>query len=570
LIAALRRLFRRGREPGKSLAAPLSDVLVLVADAGRSRGASAWRSSTRLDGVRFAIGNVAEQAEARKLPAVGLAELLDRVVPRLGRRARSDLFDFVLAAVLSDLEKPGAPMLADNLRLLRDRLRETLPALGGDPRAAPLFVVDTIAAVDERSFWITGWYSDEDGTLDRLEAVSPEGQRAPLLDGAYRFTRPDVQDMLISSISKQGFARYTELSAPSPLNEGWICELRSPAGGGFQAAVPAVGRDSRAAQKQITETAMDEHDVDAMRRLQGHPALQRLPARVAASTRVENAIQYGEPPESPEVSILVPLYRRIDFIEHQIVQFWEDPEIASSELIYVLDSPELAEPLTRLAAGLHELYELPFKVVTLNRNAGYSTANNVGASLARGRLLVLLNSDVLPDEPGWLGRMSGFYDATPEIGALGPKLLYEDDSIQHAGMHFQRDAATGYWENQHYFKGFSRALAAANVSRPVPAVTGACLMLERALWNELGGLRDAYVQGGYEDSDLCLRLLDAGRRNWYLASAELYHLEAQSFQIAARGANRYNAWLQTHLWDARIEEVMRAQQEQTAQVIAVQ
>ena len=86
-------------------------------------------------------------------------------------------------------------------------------------------------------------------------------------------------------------------------------------------------------------------------------------------------------------------------------------------------------------------------------------------------------------------------------------------------------------------------------------------MIERELFNEVGGFREDYIQGGYEDSDLCLRLIEAGRDNWYLAAAELYHLEAQSFPITLRSTNPYNAWLQTHLWNDRIEQVMRADAE---------
>src|SRR4029453_254268 len=137
---------------------------------------------------------------------------------------------------------------------------------------------------------------------------------------------------------------------------------------------------------------------------------------------------------------------------------------------------------------LHALYGLPFVVLTLSRNAGYAAANNIAAEQARGRLLLLLNSDVIPSEPGWLGRMRRFFDATPQIGALGPKLLFEDDSIQHAGMYFERDPITSWWHNLHFYKGYDRALPAANVSRPVPAVTGACMMTESALFQKLGGL----------------------------------------------------------------------------------
>jgi GT2 family glycosyltransferase len=92
----------------------------------------------------------------------------------------------------------------------------------------------------------------------------------------------------------------------------------------------------------------------------------------------------------------------------------------------------------------------------------------------------------------------------------------------------------------------------------VPAVTAACLMINRDLYQEMGGLRGAYVQGDYEDSDLCLRLLEAGYENWYLPEVELYHLEGQSYLSSERRlASRYNAWLHTELWNERIESVMR-------------
>ena len=129
-------------------------------------------------------------------------------------------------------------------------------------------------------------------------------------------------------------------------------------------------------------------------------------------------------------------------------------------------------------------------------------------------------------------------------------------------MYFERRADSGLWGNWHYFKGLSRTMMAANVSRPVPAVTGACMMVERALYEQVGGLSDGYVDGGYEDSDFCIRLIDAGRHNWYMADVELFHLEAQSYPIDVSGRRRRTTrWLHTHLWDDRIEEIMRAQAE---------
>jgi GT2 family glycosyltransferase len=199
------------------------------------------------------------------------------------------------------------------------------------------------------------------------------------------------------------------------------------------------------------------------------------------------------------------------------------------------------------------LYDVPFRAVVLSHNVGFSGVNNIGAELARGRLLLLLNSDVFPRDAGWLGEMSKFYDSTPGIGALGVKLLYEDDSIQHAGLYFRKQVDSGLWNNEHYYKGLARTLPAANVAREVPAVTAACMMIDLVLYRELRGM---YIQGDYEDSDLCLRLAKAGRQNWYLPRVELYHLEGQSYPSQLRQlAGDYNKWLHTSTWKSGLKSI---------------
>jgi GT2 family glycosyltransferase len=267
---------------------------------------------------------------------------------------------------------------------------------------------------------------------------------------------------------------------------------------------------------------------------------------------------FGEPPQSPRVSIVVPLYGRIDFVEHQLAQFADDPEIRAADLIYVLDSPDLAAALRPLARELFQLYRVPFRLLTLGRNVGYASANNIGAEHARAELILLLNSDVIPDRPGWLSKMADFYQSRAKIGALGAKLIYEDGSLQHAGMYFEPSWDGVGWMNSHYFKGLSHDLPAANLTRRVPAVTGACLMISGGLYKQIGGLRSAYVQGDCEDSDLCLKLLKSGRENWYLPAATLYHLEAQSYPTQWRQTvGVYNRWLHTEMWNAEIMTTMR-------------
>src|SRR4030095_15612959 len=194
---------------------------------------------------------------------------------------------------------------------------------------------------------------------------------------------------------------------------------------------------------------------------------------------VGSVTSFGEIPETTDVSIVIPLYLQIEHMEVQLAQVADDPDFLETDLIYVLDSPQQAEELLSYAADLHPIYRIPFRVAVLNRNAGFAAANNAGAALPSGRLLLLLNSDVLPERPGWLGRMRTFYDATAKIGALGAKLLYEDDSIQHAGMYFHRPAGSSKGVDGHYFKGMHRSLPAAGEARVVPFVSGSCLMIAR-------------------------------------------------------------------------------------------
>jgi GT2 family glycosyltransferase len=359
-------------------------------------------------------------------------------------------------------------------------------------------------------------------------------------------------------LAKDGFSAFFEVGAPSRLSAGWIFEMGTTAGRDVEVMAPRLIRDSLTVRNIVVSDLIHER-LPAENLMVNHvfPAVSRLQKRSQETVEVQTVYQYGEPNESPDVSIIVPLYQRVDFLEQQLAQFVHDPEVLQAELIYVLDSPELADGLQELAAQLFPLYRMPFKIVTLKQNAGFSAVNNVGAWLSRGRLLLLLNSDILPEQPGWLGRMVEFYDSTPGIGALGPKLLFEDDSLQHAGVYFSRLTGSSLWENRHYFKGLHRNLPVANVPRPVPAVTGACLMIDSDLYKRTGGLRSIYVQGDYEDSDLCLQLVEAGYENWYLPEVELYHLEWQSQSVSSRQVhNRYNIWLHTRLWGKSIESVM--------------
>ncbi|HEU4703251.1 MAG TPA: glycosyltransferase [Conexibacter sp.] len=525
-----------GRKP---LATPPTGSIELVRPDGRAAAAP----------VSLAQANVApEQLGAR------LRDVLDA-------SSRARLQERVLAGVArtpATLADAGSALAA-----LHDAARERLPAPAGGPSAAYAAHLDGFWRVDRSSYYVEGWAFDRAAQLSALRLVSPEGRRIELLRDAFRYARPDVCTHFgVPATERLGFIAFVELPEECASDEGWTMQGELSDGGGFELEAPSVVDQPLT----VRTTILGDVDLDAgdSQLLSGHvaPALTRLQRRLSESVAIDAVDQHGTPPAEPEVTIVVPLYRRTEFLEHQLAQFVHDPELHRADLIYVLDSPEEGARLRRFARHLHDLYGVPFRLAVLSANGGYSIANNLGASLARGRKLLLLNSDVLPAQPGWLSRMVAFSDTHPDVGALAPKLLYEDDSIQHAGMRFERnlecDGEAGWW-NEHFYKGLHRRFEAANVSRAVPAVTGACMLIDTALFHELGGLRGVYVRGDYEDSDLCLRLREQGRASWYLADVELYHLEGQSYPTPERAAaSRYNQWLHSDLWRAALTELEHA------------
>jgi GT2 family glycosyltransferase len=497
-----------------------------------------------------------------------LKKLARETLAPLDARGRAAAMCFLTKA-LAEQPKRGAILVSETLFGLREGLRERLPVYVHAPDRPRGLAVESIMAIDDRSFYMEGWVRDEESEIVRLTAVSPEGDRAELVENLYRFPRPDVTNYFSGGVpsrqdvtEKAGFLSFLELESPSFLSSGWILEMENADGAGLEVAGPTVVRDPGATRSRIlTDAGRDRVPDDELMEHHVMPAMMRIQEAVEESIKIESVTDFGDPPDSPTLSIVIPLYKRVDLIEQQLAEFVQDPEMFEVDLIYVLDSPEQKDEVLFLASRLFPLYRVPMRVAVLQRNVGFAGANNAGASIARGRLLLLMNSDVLPDKPGWLGAMTRFYDSTTNVGALAPKLLYEDGSIQNAGMYFYRQPGMDLWTDAHYYRGLHRAFPPANVPRRVPLVSGACLMISTALYQELGGLQGRYVQGDYEDSDLCMRLMEMGRDNWYLPEAEVFHLEALSYTPSLRmPANRYNAWLHTHLWKHQIDRLVAEQE----------
>lgn len=539
------------RAAGPRRAAKLASDIAILVHSGASGGEPALEVG-RVEGLELSPRQWAEvegdlKVLVREELAPHDAETREAVLERL--------------AASTAIEGDSSFELSASLYGIREVLRERLPRCEVSESQPAGLAVGEILAVDECSFWVNGWIHDQDG-LGEVTLVSPEGARVELTEKAFRYERPDVVQFY-SALGGEpsrdhGFIAHVTLPSPSRLSSGWIAELRTSDGLELEIECPAVSRDPLAIRSTILGE-LGQHGTVGGRLAADHgrAALTRLQQRLVGEASVDSIDVYGEPPRQPTVSIVVPLYQRLDFIEHQMLQFSRDPEFAAIDLVYVLDSTEQRDDLAIKARELFGLYGLSFRVVNLTSGAGFAGANNLGVEVAEAERLLLLNSDVIPDRPGWVGAMGAFYDATEGIGALGPKLLYEDDTLQHAGMYFQRRPGSEVWENAHCFKGLHRSFPAANLTRPMPAVTAACMMVDRGLYEEVGGLPLHYVQGDYEDSELCLRFAEAQRQNWYLPAVELYHLEGQSYVPGVRRIpSEYNMWLHTSIWSDRIESAM--------------
>lgn len=460
-------------------------------------------------------------------------------------------------------------LMAERLRAIRDAHRKpcAMPLFAG----RPVLCVDLMAKLDARSFYLKGWWRNCHGEASRLSAVSPEGEEHDLTSSAVHFPRDDIP-AAFEGDRYVGFSVLLELDRPSPLPDGWRVEMQTPDGFVAEAPAPTVTGESSIILGKVLPDLQIGGDPGGRAAEQVDQSICRLLAHRLEKYHLSHELQCGTPVSNPLVSVIIPLYGRIDLMEHQLAHFSLDPGWARIELIYVLDSPEHWQRVAWRAEWLSRLYNVSLKVITSNCSGGYAAATNSGARLAQSKLLLLLNSDVLPVSPGWVEKMAGLYQSRFRVGAMGPKLLFEDNSIQHAGIGFCPSTDHFGWDTFAYFKGLHKNHPESDRARVVPAVTGACLMIDRELFWRTGGLDQGYVQGDFEDTDLCMRLREQGRENWYEPQIELYHLEGVSYPLSSRIANSvYNRWRHSRKWSAEIESAMAAMEkpfDRTAQIYA--
>lgn len=243
--------------------------------------------------------------------------------------------------------------------------------------------------------------------------------------------------------------------------------------------------------------------------------------------------------ERPLVSIIIANKDHVDDLSRCVESIINKSTYQNYEIIIV----ENNSVTSQIKEYYEEIDKHPkVRVVTYEGTFHYSKINNYGVSFANGKFVLLLNNDTEVITPGWMEELL-MYGQREDTGAVGAKLYYPDKTIQHAGIVIglgaHRTAGHVHYKVPESNVGYMGKLCyAQNIS----AVTGACMLVRKSLYEELGGLDEAFAVA-LNDVDFCLRLREKGYLNVFTPFAELYHYESKSRGLDNKkdsNAIRYN------------------------------
>lgn len=226
------------------------------------------------------------------------------------------------------------------------------------------------------------------------------------------------------------------------------------------------------------------------------------------------------PAPAPRVSIIVPVHNQWPYTWKCLLALAGGTADVSHEII-VVDNGSTDETAAALAQLATEAANV--RVHRNDSNQGYAAACNQGAALARGSLLLFLNNDT-EVKPGWARALVAALDAEPQVTVVAPRLVFPDGTIQHAGF----IVAYGFpYPVSLIPREYGKPASAAAQRVVLRAVSGACLLVRADAFAAAGRFDEGFVSG-YEDVDLCFRLVAAGGQIVYTPDAEVVHHEAVS------------------------------------------
>lgn len=226
---------------------------------------------------------------------------------------------------------------------------------------------------------------------------------------------------------------------------------------------------------------------------------------------------------NPLISVIIPNKDHTDDLDVCLKSLYEKSSYKNFEVIIVENNSTEKETFEYYEAIAQKHGNV--KIVKWEGNFNYSAINNFGVNYAKGEFILLLNNDVEIINGSCLEEMLMFAQRK-DVGAVGAKLYYSDDTVQHAGVILGLGGTAGH-AHKHFGRSHPGYMARASIAQNLSACTAASLMMRRDVFDEVGGLDESF-EVAFNDVDLCMKIRKKGYLVVFTPYAELYHYESKS------------------------------------------
>lgn len=225
---------------------------------------------------------------------------------------------------------------------------------------------------------------------------------------------------------------------------------------------------------------------------------------------------------NPKVSIIIPFRDQAEVLRRCVESILKRTEYKNFEIVLVNNQSKEKKTLDYLKSWA---IDPACKILNYDKPFNFSAINNYAAKWSRSEYLLFLNNDTEIITPEWINAMLAQIQRK-EVGAVGGKLIYPNGRIQHAGVILGLGIAGHAFK--HFPEGNEGYMSMANTIRNYSAVTAACVLVKKSVFQEIGGFDEKNFSVAYNDVDLCLRMRQKGYLIVYTPHAKLYHYESLS------------------------------------------
>jgi len=232
-------------------------------------------------------------------------------------------------------------------------------------------------------------------------------------------------------------------------------------------------------------------------------------------------VHYALPKKPPLISIIIPTRNGLDLIKQCVDSLITKTSYSNYEVIIIDNGSDDGKTLEYFE-NLKQ--DNRIRILRDERAFNFSALNNAAVEKSNGEYVCLLNNDTEIISPNWLEEMVSIA-IQPNVGAVGARLWYPNDTLQHGGVIVGIGGTAGH-AHRHLPRGQSGYFARANLIQTMSAVTAACLLIKKEIYIKVGGLDEVNLKVAFNDVDFCLKVRESGYRNVWTPYAELYHHES--------------------------------------------